>query len=267
MKILLSSDWHCDAMTAGHERFEEVENHVHGIIQRAQKGDLDLICFLGDAFDPGSFQESRWSQAVMQWAVDLAECATYGALFLTDNHDVLDISTAEGLPISTLGGIAALESMAMRASHSIMTPTLADLPGFYRFRNPKSPPHDESYVCVLVLPYVSRVLETSDLYAVRLENAFNEARKRPQDQPLIVLGHLSFEGMHPGSESDMMRGRDVPFPIAEVAALKPAFVANGHYHRREVIRRGELTIQIVGAPLQFTFGEEPIERGFLIVEV
>ena len=70
----------------------------------------------------------------------------------------------------------------------------------------------------------------------------------------------------------MPRGREVVFPIAEVARLRkraPFLAVNGHYHRRQkfVDPKTKLEIQVPGSAARLTFSEEKNEPGFLIARV
>jgi hypothetical protein len=83
-----------------------------------------------------------------------------------------------------------------------------------------------------------------------------------------VLSHLSLPNMHPGSEEEMPRGREVDFPVERVLELEPAVVLQGHYHARQVVKLRGLEVQVIGAPVRFTFGERADgERGYLLVDV
>lgn len=258
----MTSDWHLDATTAGVERFGELEQYVEVLEARLEKGDVDIVLFLGDTFDPGSHQEARWGSAMMEWAIALSARARHGGVFLAGNHDVLEMAPA-GRPFTVLSPLAVLAEYALDKQIE-RAPRVAEVPACFKVGK-----LGEDCCAILALPYVARALAQTDSYVHALDTAFERAASwAKRGTPLVVVGHLSFEGMVPGSESEMMRGRDVMFPVQRVATLKPALVANGHYHKRQVIRRGDLDIQIVGAPLRMTFGErDDGERGFLMVDV
>lgn len=251
MKILFTSDWHCDAITAGVERLPELEQYVERVYEFIDENDVELVIHAGDNWDPGSIQDARWATFIYGSFLALAERARGGLVAIPGNHDVIDSSS----PLSTLSPLKAM---------NIRDIDVFDVPS--AFVHAKT---DLERVVVLALPYVSRAFERTKAYAEAYDAAFATAQTVAESGvPLVVVGHLAFEGMVPGSETiDMGRGREIPFPIEDVARLKPAVVVNGHYHERQKIRRGALDIEIVGAPLRFTFGEADGERGFLVVEV
>jgi DNA repair exonuclease SbcCD nuclease subunit len=250
MRILATSDWHVDAVTAGVERLPEIASHVGALSEHAVRRNADLIVCLGDVHDPGTVHDPRWTSFVYRSLARLGHSAAYGCIAIPGNHDVID--TAE--PCSTLSGLAAAECPVV----SVIEMPHTRLVG-----------HGKACCALLALPYVSRAVERSGEYQRALETALVAAGRLSKDRPLVVITHLAFDGMHPGSEShDMARGREVPFPVADVEALDPAVVLAGHYHARQTIRRASLDIHIVGAPIRFTFGElDEAPRGFLEVEV
>lgn len=265
MRILVTSDWHVDAVTAGVERLPELAEYVSALEDAIHEHGVELVLNLGDCWDPGSLQDPRWARFFYESQVHLASAVLSrmprdpgldyhlsqafhraGVLCIPGNHDVLDTET----PTSTLSPLRAA-----RAPHVLVL----EEPTAYRVGD----------LTVLALPYVSRAYERTDAYNRALGDALEAAERAAANSPVVVIGHLSFDNMHPGSESeDMARGRDVMFPVAAVEEVGPLLVLNGHYHQRQTIRRGKLDIEIPGAPIRFTFGERADgPRGFLILEV
>jgi DNA repair exonuclease SbcCD nuclease subunit len=251
MRILATSDWHVDAVTAGVERLPEIADHVDALSKYATQRRADLIVACGDYHDPGSVHDPRWTAFVYTSLTKLGHSARSGAIAIPGNHDVVDLDE----PCSTLSGLKAAQSPCV---------SVLELPGV------RTVGADEGHIAtVLALPYVSRGVERSAAYKAALEKALEDAKRYSRFHPLVVITHLAFEGMTPGSETtDMARGREVLFPVSDVEALKPEVVLAGHYHARQTIRRGRLDVHIIGAPIRFTFGEMDEEpRGFLEVEV
>lgn len=247
MKILASSDWHVDAVTAGVERLPELNAFADQITARAYEIGADLILNLGDVFDPGSTFDPRWTEFVYRKFCDHNRAAARGLIAIPGNHDVIDTES----PCSTLSGLRVASEVKVLEEPTCYAVT-----------------SKQESVAILALPYISRAYERSDRYRKSLDDAFEASLRAARHSPLIVITHLALEGMTPGSEHEMGRGREVPFPIAEVEQLSPNLVLAGHYHARETVRRGSLDIHIIGAPIRFTFGElDEKPRGFLELEV
>lgn len=252
LKLLVSSDWHLDASTAGLQRFSEVRAFVDTLRGVIHEQRVDLFIHTGDLFDPGHLRESFYQSELLRMAAELNRAATCGSVWLSGNHDVLEDSG----PVTTLSPLAALSRHWLMASphHQL---DVAELPACYT-RGP---------VALLCLPYVSRAAMDTPGFRSAWVDAFEQASSYAGGR-LVVLSHLSLPNMHPGSELEMPRGREVDFPVELVLELKPAVVLQGHYHARQVVNVRGLEVQVVGAPVRFTFGERGDgERGYLLVEV
>lgn len=270
MRLLLTSDWHLDAITGGHDRWPELDAYLHEIERAIEKHNVDVLAFLGDAFDPGTSQEARWHAEIMGWAYRLT-LKLEASIWIAGNHDVLETSNA-GQPCTILSPLARIVEEANQDPHGLPSDVLSRI---HVIETPRVVQVELSSrnerLAIVGLPYMARAIASADPDAYGV--AIDAAKHMGADGwPSVVLGHLMLEGMVPGSETEMLRGRDIPLPIREIGELNPALVANGHYHRREVVRRSyddkHIDVQIVGAPVHMTFGErDDGARGFLIVEV
>lgn len=252
MKLLASSDWHLDANTAGLSRLGELRAFADHLVEVIREQHVDVFVHTGDLFDPGHLQESSYHAELLRIAAELNQAATYGSIWLPGNHDVLD----ESYPTTTLSPLATVAQYWASGTnkHRIDVPELPAL-------------RTRGAVAFLCLPYVSRAAMATEQYQDCMEIAFEEARQYAGGR-LVVLSHLSLPNMHPGSEAEMPRGREVDFPVHQVLELRPAVVLQGHYHTRQVVQVQGLEVQVVGAPVRFTFGERNDgARGYLLVEV
>jgi DNA repair exonuclease SbcCD nuclease subunit len=239
-RILVTSDWHVDAVTAGVSRYVEIGQLVEQIISIIKKEKVDHFFHLGDVFDPGSSSEAVWSSFIISSALAIQDALRGRSLWIAGNHDVL-----ERREIMTV--LSPLRH-AMRDNHRIRVSEKPELVDF-------------GDIQILTLPFVARSADS----ATMIDDAISASRGRTE---LVVVGHLSIPGITPGSEEEMLRGRDIIFPAEKVASLSPRIVLNGHYHRPQVVTYRGLDIRIVGAPARMTFGEiDPDPRGFLVVDL
>lgn len=263
MRILATSDWHLDATTAGLARLPELEAYVSYLVAAVRTEKVDLVLHLGDVLDPGHLFESMYQRNLLEYAASLTKAATYGSLWIPGNHDVLDTDT----PLSTLSALECVsrhwQTRPLRTEDEVGVPHWLSV-----VQEPKVSLYPG--VAVLCLPYVSRAWTMSVFNKDRLKGALEAAARvrKAGSRKLVVISHLSLPGMHPGSEDEMPHGREVPFPVEEVKALKPDLVLQGHYHEPQEVDVSGLKVQVVGAPLRFTFGERKgAPRGYVLVDL
>lgn len=244
MRICLTSDWHIDAVTAGRRRIDELPAYLDAIAAAAP---FDVILHLGDTFDPGHRMGPRFAWEALHAAKRLRGMCDH-LVWIAGNHDVIETREV----FTSISPLRALDDVK-----------IAEVPTYHLLGG------GDSAFGVLALPYTSRAYASTDAYHDDLGTAFGIAQNFRGKIPQCVIGHLSVPGAIMGSESrEMARGRDIDFPAADVARLKPAFVANGHYHQAQIVKAKGVDIIIPGSPHRFTFGERDDDtKGFTVIEL
>jgi DNA repair exonuclease SbcCD nuclease subunit len=235
MKIVAIADPHADRDTLGISRTREVEEHTTQAVEYAIDAEADLFVCLGDIGDPDSGGASyRAMEIFIKAAIRLAQ-KKIPSIWIAGNHDVFE------------DGTGATMLTPMRAIGNPLI-HVAEAPLFVK----ASPDVD-----VLCLPYAP-VSHAYDPAAVARAHFTMKSSSKT-----LVLAHLMIAGVVPGEETtDMPRGRDVAFPIAETE--RAAMRLNGHYHHRQTTAEG---IIIPGSLCRFTFADEQHEPGFLSIEL
>ena len=260
MKLLLTTDHHVDATTAGVARRPELLEHHARLREICREKKVDAAAFLGDWCDPGHMLGPLYARDAVREFRALAAETRFGKLIaIAGNHDVVEASVG-GEPVTTLSHLEALDCVV-----------LAEEPAFHVF--PQCP-----RVGFLLLPYVARAHQVArpGLVAAVVDNVLRveSAGGRVPDR-IVVLSHLTVPGARLGSESrELSRGRDVDLPYDELERLRSRIylVANGHYHARQVVKsEGRPDVLVPGAPLRLTFAEQrdsdDPSRGCVVVEV
>lgn len=237
-RIVVTSDWHLDAMTAGFARFDDVRASVDDSVNAAIDMGVILYAFTGDLCDP---YVTRAHGCAEYAAYVAARCAAAGipSRWLVGNHDVIE----DGHGNNTMSALLGAEKGSKGGMWRVY-----DRPVVERFHG----------LDIIALPFTPRSHPYNPAEFIRtVAPGIRE--------PAIVLAHLNIEGIKPGSEtSELPRGRDVFFPLRECRELLPdVLLVCGHYHERQVFDG----IHIPGSLERLTFGEEDNRPGFLVIEV
>jgi DNA repair exonuclease SbcCD nuclease subunit len=235
----VTADWHADAVTAGEERYADVEQAARVPMSYAIASDCpesrSLFVFAGDLTNPDPPRCWRAVRMAMRIAEEL-ESHGIPTLWLTGNHDVLE----DGV------GSHSLMPLDVGARLNRLREVVAE-PGYVTMLG----------VPILCLPYVAR----SHAYDP-VEFVMNTSRALT---PALIVGHLMIKGIGPGSETkDFARGRDIFLPLDEIQRLwLDVPIVNGHYHAAQMFRR----VHIPGSVARFTLGEAHNSTRFLEIDL
>ncbi len=252
MRLIVTGDWHLDAMTAGQSRLPEQREVLDQLIERVKthctqctregKGERVVVAFLGDLCNPD--RGSRTLAAITEGARVFRCLLHTGAtvVAIAGNHDVTD--GAHGLT-----ALSPLEEVFDDRPF-----WLAQVPRLIEFGPVDS--REGPRFRFMFLPYTAPVVLARWMEANHV--TVQQWVQQHVTAKTIVMGHLSIEGALLGSETlDMPRGRENVYPVQESA---PALLRlNGHYHKRQ----SPHDIWCPGAPVRLAFGEENNPTGWL----
>jgi len=237
MKILLFSDVHFDAVTAGVSRFDEIRYACAAVVRAAIEQHVDMVCFLGDWCDPDSVCVHGAVRELVDMSLRLAH-AGIPSRWLVGNHDVVEDGTGDSV-------LSVLRSLRMVCGEMVQ---LRDGPSTEMIAN----------VLVMYLPYTSRAFAYDPVEYVQRIRA-------PTSLLLLVCSHLMIAGIGLGSETHVMaRGRDVFLPLDALRDMHPnAVICNGHYHAPQEYRG----VHVVGSLVRVRFDEAHNETGYTILAI
>jgi len=208
-RVIVTGDWHLDAVTAGVERSEEltasawaVARYAIGDPRREVIRTPTVFLFVGDLTNP---DDKRCFRA-MATACQIARALSHHdipSIWLTGNHDVVE----DGYRSHTLMCLQGIEDC-----YVVDAPMWITVEG----------------LTIWCLPYTARTHNYNPATVI----------KGWDSVPHLVAGHLMIEGIQPGSETqDFARGRDVFLPLEEITRVAPrARIVNGHYHQGQKYR-------------------------------
>jgi hypothetical protein len=249
MKLCLISDIHADSRLFGVSRFVEVEAAMIESVRIAIERGCDAFCFLGDLCDPDSgVSVFRCIRLAVQ-CVERLRAHRIRPIFVAGNHDAIEDSSGE----------TTLEPLKAISPHVVY-----DRPEWTALGPSGTGPESGTVPC-LVLPFTpaSHAVDAASYVIETWDKATEGCRD------VVVLTHLSLKGALLGSESaEMARGREVTYPAQEIEKLaaernQVLHQFAGHYHTRQRVG----SVQVVGAPVRFAYGEKDNSPGFLLAEV
>jgi DNA repair exonuclease SbcCD nuclease subunit len=253
VRALFTGDWHSDASTYGVSRHDDVVKAVKQTVEAAVSQKVDLYCFGGDLCDPDDAIACLRALKLAMWAAGTLARAGIPQVWQAGNHDVFE----DGSGDTTL---TPLYSMASTLAQWMW---VVEIPTTVRVRN-CSP--------VYTLPFTASSHPYDPAKELRTMCTEQETNNGAHGEG-FVMSHLAFPGIQPGEETtEMPRGREVVFPVDELARLRPDrrddwLVAQFHYHRRQTLRLPFATVLVPGSAARLAFGEEDNTPGFLLVDL
>jgi DNA repair exonuclease SbcCD nuclease subunit len=257
LKIIATSDWHFDAVTAGKPRLREFFDYREKLVEVIRKEKPALLAVGGDFFDPGGMNAHKYTSILLETVSILNEVAVEGggvSVWIAGNHDVVE--TSEGF--TTLSPLVyALEGGFSSGSDRNYKPNVFERPGLVEFSQ-RGKGREEFQV--LALPYVAKSFGFD-------WSSVNRFAVNPRNLPLIVLGHLTVPGAIMGTESkEMARGRDLE--MVDLEPFDPKVIINGHYHAAQIVEWKGRKVIIPGSPMRFNFGEsQDKNKGYTLIEI
>lgn len=249
MKLVVISDLHLDARTAGRARLPELLDFLERARAVARDEDADLMVCLGDLFDPGR-DDLRLASVLVAEASKCSRAVRFGSVWIAGNHDVVHGSEW----VTTLSPLVAATAFEERRRTWVF-----EKPGVVRFEG------ESGHVALLALPWPPAPCEAlwRQMVAVELDGL------RGAEADVVVCAHLCVPGAALDSESkELARGRDVVLPVRDLVELDPDVVLNGHYHRPQTVDVNGLEVVIPGSALHLAFDDtQDAGRGVVVVEL
>ena len=259
MKVVISTDWHGDWVTAGVPRFDEIAKAVDASVRAAVDMKASVYIFAGDLSEvegPGMLQTLALAVGV---AKDLNRRGIQ-SVWLTGNHDVIEdgLGTSNLTPMAEVEGAELVDAPRIIPFADVAHHRGAPMPFGSEARakylsQQRLPPGVKRLAC---LPFTPRTHNYDPRAFVRDNVAAH---------PDLVVGHLMLEGIAAGSETtDMARGRDVFWPLAEIKECWPgALLIGGHYHETQVYQG----VHLVGSLARLTRSELNNAPSYLVATI
>jgi exonuclease SbcD len=241
-------------------RFEDFAAALVKSVDYALQNRIDVYLFSGDAYKSAA-PEPIYQKA---FAAQLKRLSDAGiqTILLVGNHDQVMRSTAS-------------HSMSVFESLSIPHVFTIDQPVSQTVKTGHGP------LQVVGIPHVTRhLLMTHDRYGElssasidkQVVNHVDALLKDFLDElnpefPAIATAHMMVDRARAGAEQELMVGYSMTFPMDIFVHPHLDYVALGHVHAHQVLRKDKPAIVYAGSLERVDFSEESQDKGFLHVHL
>lgn len=258
MRILHTADWHLGRSLEGRSRLAEQAEFLDELVRIVEEEKVDMILMAGDAFDtvnPPAAAEQLFYDALSR----LSDNGKRPIVVIAGNHDNPDrLSAASPLASNhsiQLIGYPMAEVIKIDVPRAQQQMTLAALayPSEARLEQVLSESHDE---VLLRNKYDERIRELFSIMSKQF---------RP-DTINMAMSHIHVAG---GSSSDSERPIEVGGAYTVAATSMPEaaqYVALGHLHRPQNIKRASTLTRYSGSPLAYSFSEIGYAKSVTILD-
>jgi exonuclease SbcD len=258
MRILHTADWHLGRSLEGRSRLAEQAQFIDELVKIVEEEKVDAILMAGDAFDtvnPPAAAEQLFYEGLSR----LSDNGKRPIIVIAGNHDNPDrLSAASPLAGNHsihLIGYPSHEVLKVDVPHAQQKMMVAALayPSEARLEQVLSEAHDE----VLL----------RNKYDERIRDLFSIMCKQFQpDTVNMAMSHIHVAG---GSSTDSERPIEVGGAYTVAATSMPEaaqYVALGHLHRPQNIKRASTLTRYSGSPLAYSFSEIGYAKSVTILD-
>ncbi|MRX73524.1 exonuclease subunit SbcD [Bacillus lacus] len=259
MRLLHTADWHLGKTLEGRSRLAEQEQFLDELADIVEREKIDAVLMAGDAFDtvnPPAAAEQLFYESISR----LSDKGKRPVVVIAGNHDNPDRLSAAS-PLAGQQGIYLIGQPQMELL-SIPVPAA----------------REKLNVAALAYPSESRLSEvlSKDLEELQLRNKYDEKIRGVfakmcegycHDTVNVAMSHIYVAG---GSSTDSERPIEVggAYTVAATSLPEQAqYVALGHLHRPQNIKRAKTLSRYSGSPLAYSFSEAGYAKSVSIADI
>jgi exonuclease SbcD len=259
MRVLHTADWHLGKSLEGRSRLEEQAQFLDELVEIVEREKVDVILMAGDVFDtvnPPALAEQLFYEGISR----LSSNGSRPIAIIAGNHDSPDRLLA-ATPLAVKQGITIIGYPTVQVQE-IYIPSVSETLKLAALPYPSESRLSE------VLSEVNDELALRNKYDERIQGMFQFMSEQfTPDTVNMAMSHLYVAG---GSSSDSERPIEVggAYTVAGTSLPKQAqYVALGHLHRPQMIKRAETIARYSGSPLAYSFSEAGYTKSVTIIDV
>ncbi len=259
MRVLHTADWHLGKTLEGRSRLEEQAQFLDELVEIVEREQVDMILMAGDVFDtvnPPALAEQLFYESISR----LSNNGKRPIAIIAGNHDSPDrllaatpLAVKQGIIIIGFPTVDVKEIYIPSADQTVKLAAL---------------PYPSESRLSEVLSEINDELSLRNKYDERIQGMFEFMSKQFTPNTVnLAMSHLYVAG---GSSSDSERPIEVggAYTVAATSLPKHAqYVALGHLHRPQMIKRAETMARYSGSPLAYSFSEAGYTKSVTILDV
>ncbi|WP_078381490.1 exonuclease SbcCD subunit D [Sutcliffiella halmapala] len=258
MRILHTADWHLGKTLEGRSRLPEQAQFLAELLAIVEEEKIDVVLMAGDVYDtvnPPAQAEVLFYESLQQ----LSNKGKRPVAVIAGNHDNPDRLSASW-PLAATQNISLLGYPTMDVQ-TIYIPTTDEMLKLASLPYPSESRLNE------VLSEQFDEKQIRDQYDARIRQLFEKMCEQfTPDSVNMAMSHLFVAG---GSSTDSERPIEVGGAFTVAAESLPhqaQYVALGHLHRPQTIKRAKTTARYAGSPLAYSFSEAGYTKSVTIID-
>ena len=257
MKILHTADWHIGQRLHERQRTDEHKAFLDWLLNTIQEHQVELLLVSGDIFDT-ALPSSDATNLYYRFLYRLFDETDTYTVITAGNHD------------SPRHLEAPREFLKMGRIHVVGLANAAD-------DCVVTLPPDNPRVAVAAVPYLSESdlrhlsyeteADRNERYRERFKAFYADCVSlMPTELPKILMGHLFVEGGHIGDSERNVRIGGATATHASDFPKDVNYVALGHLHSPQTIKRDDYPIRYSGSPIPLRFNEAGYRKKVYLLE-
>lgn len=259
MRLLHTADWHLGRSLEGRNRLAEQQAFLDELVEIVKSEKVDAVLMAGDVFDtvnPPAAAEQMFFDAIARISRK-GECPF---IAIAGNHDHPD-RLAASFPLSkelgiTLVGLPTMELQRVPIRKSGQMLEIAALP------------YPSEARLKMLLSESAEELDVRNQYDDWVDSYFKKITSNFQPGNVhVAMSHLYVAG---SKETDSERPVHIGGAYTVAAESLPEsaqYVALGHLHRPQIIKRAKTEARYSGSPLSYSFSESGQAKSVSIIDV
>ncbi|GGB59282.1 exonuclease SbcCD subunit D [Fictibacillus barbaricus] len=259
MRLLHTADWHLGRSLEGRSRLEEQQAFLDELVEIVRSEKIDAVLMAGDVFDtvnPPAAAEQMFFDALAR----ISRKGTCPFVAIAGNHDHPD-RLAASFPLSkelgiTLVGLPTLELQRVPISRTAEMLEIAALP------------YPSESRLKMLLSESAEELDVRNQYDDWVDSYFKRITSKFQPGNVhMAMSHIYVAG---SKETDSERPVHIGGAYTVAAESLPEaaqYVALGHLHRPQIIKRAKTEARYSGSPLSYSFSESGQTKSVTIIDV